>query len=97
MRLPSSIPLVKVAAEFLRKLDILFADDQVLMSNTESIILNMMFHAPMGRFQLEKFIIFPIFALSSHPTVVYFLRLGLSLLILLNIMFLHRWEDFSWN
>ena len=42
-----------------------------------SILLNIMFHAPMGRFQ---FIILPIFP-SSHPTVVCFFPVGLSLLI----------------
>ena len=34
-----------------------------------SILLNIMFHAPMGRFQLDLIIILPIFPPSSHPAV----------------------------
>ena len=44
------------------------------------ILLNIMFHTPMGKFHLE-FIILPIFPPSSHPTVACFFTVGLSSLI----------------
>ena len=40
-----------------------------------------MFHAPIGRFQLELIIILPIFPPLSHPTFVCFFPVGLSSLI----------------
>ena len=49
--------------------------------STKSIfnISNIMFHAPIERFQLELIYSFTYFPLSSHPTVVYFFLVGLSL------------------
>ena len=47
----------------------------------EKILLNIMFHAPMGRFQLELIFILPVFSQSSHPTVVWIFPVGLSSLI----------------
>ena len=47
----------------------------------KGIFLNTMFHAPMGRIQLESIIILPIFPPSSHPTVVSFFPVGISSLI----------------
>ena len=40
-----------------------------------------MFHAPMGRFQLELIYYFTSFSPSSHPKIVCFFPVGLSLLI----------------
>ena len=37
----------------------------------KSILLNVMFHAPMGRFQLKLFIYFTYFSPSSHSVVVF--------------------------
>ena len=46
-----------------------------------SILLNIMFHTPMGRFQLELIYYFTYFSPSSHPALVCFFPVGLSLLI----------------
>ena len=48
---------------------------------SDSILLNIMFHAPLGRFQLELIYSFTYFSPSSHPTLVCFFPVGLSLLI----------------
>ena len=45
------------------------------------ILLNIMFHAPTGRFQLELINYFTYFSPSSHPTLVCFFPVGLLLLI----------------
>ena len=44
------------------------------------MLLNIMFHAPMGRFQLESIFLLPIFPPSSHSMVVFFFPVGLSML-----------------
>jgi hypothetical protein len=49
--------------------------------NIFTILLNIMFHAAMGRFQLELIYYFTYFSMSSHPIVVCFLPVGLSSLI----------------
>ena len=43
-----------------------------------SILLNIMFRAPIGRFKLELIYYFTDFPPSSHPTVVCFIPVGLS-------------------
>ena len=45
------------------------------------VLVNIMFHAPMGRFQLELINCFTYFSPSSHLTVVYLFPVGLSSLI----------------
>jgi hypothetical protein len=45
------------------------------------IILNIKFHAPMGRFQLELISYFTYFSPSSHSTIVCFYPVGFSSLI----------------
>jgi len=42
------------------------------------ILFNIMFHAPMGRFQLEITYYFTYFSPSSHPIFVFFFPVGLS-------------------
>ena len=46
-----------------------------------SILLNIMFHAPMGRFQLELIYYFTYFSPSSHPTILCLFPVGLLSLI----------------
>ena len=46
-----------------------------------SVLLNIMFHAPMGRLQSELIYYFTYFLPSSQPTLVCFFPVGLSLLI----------------
>ena len=46
-----------------------------------SLLLNIMFHAPMGRFQSELIYYFNHISPSSHPTLVCFFPVGLSSLI----------------
>ena len=46
-----------------------------------SILLNIVFHAPMGRFQLELIYYFTYFSPSSHSALVCFFPVGLSFLI----------------
>jgi hypothetical protein len=45
---------------------------QPITGQSLPILLNIMFHTPMKRFQLELIIIIPIFPPSSHPTDVCF-------------------------
>jgi hypothetical protein len=47
----------------------------------QSILLYIMFHAPMGRFQLELIYYFTYFSPSSHLTLACFFPIGLSVLI----------------
>ena len=46
-----------------------------------SLVLNIMIDAPMVRFQLELMYYFTYFSPSFHPTFIFFIPVGLSLLI----------------
>ena len=56
-------------------------DAKLLNKAKKSILLNIMFHATMGRFQLELIYYFTYFSPLSHLTLVCFFPVGLSLLI----------------